>query len=266
MKNLIVSLFPGIGLLDLAFEEAGYCVVRGPDLLWGGNIERFHPPAGRFDGVIGSPPCQLFSPLVNLVRARGREPRHGNLIPEFERCVAAAAPRWFLMENVPAAPVPAVPGYAVHAFILDNRWLAEAQHRQRRFSFGIAGDRAVDLRRWIRLAPLELAESSRTVTQFTVDNSPEAKGRVVEPTVCGSGGVKPGMLPDRSLRGKYIGWKTGAALRESLRLQGLPLDFLDEAPLTLAGKHRVIGNGVPLPLGRVLVGAVRQFECEGRQK
>src|SRR2546430_12673163 len=37
------------------------CVVRGPDLLWGGDIRRFHPPAGKFDGVIGGPPCQLFS-------------------------------------------------------------------------------------------------------------------------------------------------------------------------------------------------------------
>lgn len=40
MTTLVLSLFPGIGLLDLAFEEQGYCVVRGPDLLWGGNIER----------------------------------------------------------------------------------------------------------------------------------------------------------------------------------------------------------------------------------
>lgn len=37
MNNLILSLFPGIGLLDRAFEEIGYTVVRGPDLLWGGG-------------------------------------------------------------------------------------------------------------------------------------------------------------------------------------------------------------------------------------
>lgn len=58
---LVLSLFPGIGLLDMAFEAEGFCVVRGPDLLWGGDIKRFHPPAGRFDGVIGGPPCQLRS-------------------------------------------------------------------------------------------------------------------------------------------------------------------------------------------------------------
>ena len=31
---LVLSLFPGLGLLDQAFEEDGFCVVRGPDLLW----------------------------------------------------------------------------------------------------------------------------------------------------------------------------------------------------------------------------------------
>jgi DNA (cytosine-5)-methyltransferase 1 len=38
MSALVLSLFPGIGLLDMAFEEVGFCVVRGPDLLWGGDV------------------------------------------------------------------------------------------------------------------------------------------------------------------------------------------------------------------------------------
>ena len=46
---LVLSLFPGIGLLDMAFEEEGFCVVRGPDLLWGGDVRSFRPPAGKFD-------------------------------------------------------------------------------------------------------------------------------------------------------------------------------------------------------------------------
>ncbi|MFZ2407129.1 MAG: DNA cytosine methyltransferase, partial [Methylobacter sp.] len=58
---LVLSLFPGIGLLDRAFEDLGFCVVRGPDLIFGGDIRRFSVPAGRFDGVIGGPPCQDFS-------------------------------------------------------------------------------------------------------------------------------------------------------------------------------------------------------------
>lgn len=31
VTQLVLSLFPGIGLLDMAFEAEGYCVVRGPD-------------------------------------------------------------------------------------------------------------------------------------------------------------------------------------------------------------------------------------------
>src|SRR6476661_885323 len=96
---LVLSLFPGIGLLDMAFEEAGFCVVRGPDLLWGGDVRRFHPPAGKFDGVIGGPPCQIFSRLRHLNPNAGK--RHGNMIPEYERCASCALPRWFVMENVP---------------------------------------------------------------------------------------------------------------------------------------------------------------------
>lgn len=120
-QPLVLSLFPGIGLLDMAFEQEGFCIVRGPDCLWGGDIRRFHPPTGKFDGVIGGPPCQAFSSLAHMVRHNGYEPKFGNLIPEFERCVPEAQPRWFLMENVPAAPLPIVKGYGIHSFVLNNR-------------------------------------------------------------------------------------------------------------------------------------------------
>lgn len=86
---LVLSLFPGIGLLDMAFEEAGFCVVRGPDVLWGGDVKRFHPPAGVFQGVIGGPPCQAFSRLQHLVQHNGLT-KAENLIPEFERVVSEA--------------------------------------------------------------------------------------------------------------------------------------------------------------------------------
>ena len=40
-------------------------------------------------------------------------------------------------------------------------------------------------------------------------------------------------------------------------LQGLPDGFLSEAPFTAHGKRKVIGNGVPLPMGRAVAQAVR---------
>ena len=236
--TLVLSLFPGIGLLDMAFEAEGFCVVRGPDLLWGGEIKTFHPPAGTFDGVIGGPPCQRWSRLRHLVKHNGYELAE-DLIPEFTRCVVEAQPAWFLMENVPYAPIPVVPGYVVDPTILDNRWLGEPQSRKHRFSFGTRDGRTLQY----QLAALE---------------SPEWAGRV-----CASGGVKPGQPRGRSVRAKFLGWKTAAALKESLRLQGLSEDFLVAAPFTLAGKHRVIGNAVPLVMGRAVAQAVRRALADG---
>ena len=133
--SLVLSLFPGIGLLERAFEEEGFCVVRGPDLLWGGDIRTFHPPSDVFDGVIGCPPCQAHSRLVPIIRANGYE-LAPDLIPEFERVVAEAQPSWFLMENVELAPIPKLDGYQVHAPLFNIRWIGGEQSRKHRFSFG----------------------------------------------------------------------------------------------------------------------------------
>ena len=99
--HLVLSLFPGAGLLDRGFEQAGFCVVRGPDTLLGQRIEDFHAPAGHFVGIIGGPPCQDFS------RAR-RAPPTGygvRMLAEFARVVTEAQPAWWLMENVHCHPV-----------------------------------------------------------------------------------------------------------------------------------------------------------------
>jgi hypothetical protein len=96
---LVLSIFPGIDLLGLAFEREGFTVVRGPDPIFGGDVKTFHPPAGVFSGIVGGPPCQIHSRLRFLNPRAGQ--KHGDLIPEFERVVAEAQPDWFLMENVP---------------------------------------------------------------------------------------------------------------------------------------------------------------------
>lgn len=221
--ELVLSLFPGIGLLDHAFELEGFCVVRGPDVLWGGDVRRFHPPAGRINGVIGGPPCQPFSALVHMVRQNGYEPRHANLIPEFERVVTEAQPDWFLTEEAEAAPLPVVDGYIVRDTILNNRWIGGEQNRRRRFSLGTRNGAAL-------LPEVVLFEDmlwSPAVTAST-----------------GGGRINRKKKPND--------------LKESLRLQGLPETFLDEAPFTASGKIRVVGNGVPIPMGRAIARAVRR--------
>lgn len=58
---LVLSLFPGIDLLGRAFREVGFCVVLGPDTLWDDPIEAWSGTPGRFDGVVGGPPCVNYS-------------------------------------------------------------------------------------------------------------------------------------------------------------------------------------------------------------
>jgi len=122
MSELVLSLFPGIGLLDTAFEQEGFCVVRGPDLLWGGDIRRFHPPAGKFDGVIGGPPCKGESKLAALNGNPGN-----TLAQEFFRVMHCAQPRWWVMEAVKRH----VGNFDI--LPLNNRWLGERQNRLRYF-------------------------------------------------------------------------------------------------------------------------------------
>jgi DNA (cytosine-5)-methyltransferase 1 len=243
--SLVLSLFPGIGLLDMAFEEEGFCVVRGPDLLWGGDVRRFHPPAGRFDGVIGGPPCKAFSPLANVNRARyGEECIAENLIPEFERVVSEAHPKWFVMENVARAPVPSISGYCVDHVVLNNRWFGGAQNRERRFTFGA----------WWPVVSKFRSSIPAPVALETL---------AWEPAVCASvGGRRKVAVMDANgcMRGKQgrdprarLGERS---LSEMAVLQGLPANFLEDAPFTQRGKAEAIGNGVPLTMGRAIARAV----------
>lgn len=246
---LVLSLFPGIGLLDRAFEEEGFCVVRGPDLLWGGDVKRFHPPAGKFDGVIGGPPCQAFSRLVHIVRAKGQQVAE-NLIPEYERIVARAAPVWFLMENVPDAPGPVVGGYTVTSSLLNNRWFGADQNRARRFSLGTRDWRRLDV--GASLSVLMSPSYERAVVATSSKEGALAKSQ--QELARGSSPRMAAMAKRRTLPGQ----QPRRTIARCAELQGLPSDFLGDAPFTAAGKYEAIGNGVPLPMGRAVARAVKQ--------
>lgn len=228
MSGLVLSLFPGIGLLDMAFEAEGFCVVRGPDLLWGGDVKAFHPPRGRFDGVIGGPPCQAHSSFRHIILASGKDLAE-DMVPEFARCVSEAAPAWWLMENVPGVPTLQVDGYLSGRHLLDNRWLGEEQERRRVFQFGTADGRPLHIR---------TAALSHPNSETTCLASEGKAGRIMRK------GGKADYQPRRP-------WP------RFCELQGLPADFLADSPLTSNGKYRAVGNGVPLPMGRAVARAVR---------
>jgi len=98
VNKLVLSLFPGFGLMDRAFERIGCQIVRGPDVLWGGDIRTFHVPSGVFWGIIGGPPCQGFSVCKSMYAKK-----YDDLIADFVRVVEEAQPSWVVMENVRGA-------------------------------------------------------------------------------------------------------------------------------------------------------------------
>lgn len=203
--GVILSLFPGIGLLDRAFEEAGFCVVRGPDLLWGGDIRRFNPPAGWAWGVIGGSPCQDFS-------CARRSPPTGEgleMLAEFQRVVRAVRPEWWLLENVPRVPDVAIAGYAWQRIDVEQAWFSDVR-RLRHIQFGSWTGRRITV--------------ARGVTDYA---------------------AAPAALVSQG------------TLEEVRAKQGLPADF-DLPGFTREAARRAIGNGVPLPMGRVLAAAVAE--------
>lgn len=237
---LVLSIFPGIGLLDMAFEEAGFCVVRGPDLLWGGDVRQFHPPAGKFDGVIGGPPCQEHTSLAWLNKAQGVSTRHGDQNPEFDRCVEEAAPAWFLRENAPLAPPANPSGYSVHSQLLEDVWCGGETRRRRRICFGTA----TGARLHIGTLALHTPTPARAVTGDARQASVGERVRHREK------GITGGLL---NKDGRKL------PLPEMLRLQGLSDDFFGaDCPFTDKAKRQMIGNGVPLAMGRAIAEAVKR--------
>lgn len=229
---LVLSLFPGIGLLDRAFEEEGFCVVRGPDLLWGGDVDAFHPPAGAFRGIIGGPPCQCFVNYANLNRAIGNKVAVDKT-PEFARCVLEAQPDWALMENSDNVPDLMLSGYQVHRVTINNRWVGGVQDRERAFQFATRSGAKLHLEfaalEALDTAPVCLASEgySGRITVTKVNGEPTSKYTRRRP------------------------WP------EFCAAQGLPANFLEDAPFTMGDKYRVVGNGVPLPMGRAVARAVK---------
>jgi DNA (cytosine-5)-methyltransferase 1 len=282
-QPLILSIFPGIDLLGMAFEQEGFCVVRGPDVLWGGDIRRFHPPAGVFDGVIGGPPCQAFSRLAIMVRHNGYETRFGNLIPEFERCVAEAAPGWFLMENVPAAPRPSVNGYAVWQATWNNRhFVAEnltgaEQNRVRAISFGTSDGRALrpdvalfehpaiatgvtssDGGGVMRGRHAVLGDAPRVPVRLAPYRNGEMKEKPFAVTARHAGRPPRVAGADSAGHGGENSKQYVYGLEDACELQGLPRDFTEHMPFRKDAKLKAVANGVPLPMGRAIARAVKR--------
>lgn len=216
---MVLSLFPGVGLFDRGFEDSGFSVVRGPDLIFGGDVRKFTAAPGHFAGIIGGPPCQRFS-MANRDRSRsGHSADDLEMILEYLRIVNEAQPDWFLMENVAGSPVVTelVPkGYRVQLFTLDASHVGSEQHRLRKFHFGFRSGRELVIKRDVAAQP---------------------------------GASQPTCLASE---GKRTGRRTWEKFCE---LQGLPAGY-DLPGFTVMEKYRAVGNGVPYPLAFALAQAI----------
>jgi len=208
--SLILSVFPGADLLGRGFEQSGFCVVRGPDIIWGGDVREFKPTPKKFAGIIGGSPCQDFS------KARRTAPTGLGLelLGQYVRVVTEAAPDWFLLENVPGVPSVTVPGYTIQRFNLNASECGCRQNRLRAFQFGSRDG-----------APLVIART----------DTPGPRERTC-------------MASEANKTGR----RTWADFCE---LQGLPRTF-DMPGLSVEAKYRAVGNGVPVPMARVIAQAI----------
>lgn len=213
---LVLSLFPGADLFGIAFQHAGFVVVRGPELLLGHDIRDWRSMPGRFDGVIGGPPCKAFSRAC-----RGNRPTQGDLIPEFERVVEESQPKFWVMENVPQAPVPQTAKWSA---VLDAWEFGASQHRRRRFSSNLVLD------------PVPVPPELRCPNPLPCVTAYEHKGA------------------DRRKAGRALGRRM--TLEEVNVAMGLPADFSTPC-LKVEYAYQVRGNGVLLQMGLAIAEAVK---------
>ena len=160
------SLFSGIGGFDLAFERAGFGVAfqceidrhalrvleeRWPTVRRTGDVREVGAHDGPVDVLVGGFPCQDLSVAG---RRAGLAGERSGLFHEFARCIAALAPRWVVIENVPGllssnggrdmATVLGTLGELGYGWayrVLDAQYFGVAQRRRRVFIVGCAGGR-----------------------------------------------------------------------------------------------------------------------------
>lgn len=219
MTELVLSLFPGVGLLDRAFAAAGFCVVQAADKITGGDVRDFAGIAGRFDGVVAGPPCQGFS----VANAHRKNDQHASVVnsrrmlQETCRIITECQPEWFLIENVPCVPDVRIDGYSIQRIPITDQECGGVQIRSRHVQFGSK------LGHIIR--PKRVNDCTRN----------RKKGR-----------------PAKAVTTKTERWKDFTDL---CRRQGLD-EPLELSGWYRSAKFKAVGNGVPLRIGRVIAAAV----------
>lgn len=231
---LVLSLFPGIDLLGRAFAAVGCCVVTGPDLILDQRIEDFRATPGRFDGIVGGPPCQNYSDAN-----RYRDTAEGDrLVLEFLRVVHEARPTWWLMENVRNVPHVRLPGYTVQRLDCSDWEFGGTTGRLRHIQFGHREG-------WI-IRPARTMDRRPVTVMATVTTAPTGAGDRYSRR-CAKMGIEPLALGSftpaarRRVIGNGVPWGMGCALAGAVLGAG-PVTPTDCAcgcgrPVRRAGSH-----------------------------
>jgi DNA (cytosine-5)-methyltransferase 1 len=212
-RLLVLSLFPGVDLLGRTFSAVGCSVVAGPDLILDQRIEDFHVPSGRFDGLIGGPPCQNYSDAN-----RNRDAAEGDrLVLEYLRVVDESQPTWWLMENVRNVPHVQLRGYRVQRLDCVDWEFGGPSGRLRHIQFGHKDG-------WI-IRPLR-TQTTRSVTPVpTVTTASTGPGDRYSRR-CAKMGISPLALgaftpaARRRVIGNGVPWGMGAALAAAVLAAG----------------------------------------------
>lgn len=140
---IILSLFGGVGLLDRAFRESGFCVVSAGDLITGQDVRDFRAQAfrGTRHGIIAGTPCQDYSALK-----REKGTYSDEMIEEFTRIIEESQPDWWLLENVKGVPDVKIDGYSWQRIDVNQGWYTDVS-RLRHIQFGSKNELYLDIPR-----------------------------------------------------------------------------------------------------------------------
>ena len=267
MKPSVVSLFSGLGGLDLGFEWAGY------EIIWASDIDRqavesyslnFDSPVvcadiAEFpikhipdaDVIVGGPPCQSFS----LVGQRRAEDPRGRLVFRFLEIIRKKRPRAFLMENVPGITSSLVEGkrlthflqaefekfgYSTRLTLLDASKYLVPQRRRRLFLVGsLEGEISVP-------DPAEFARSEYGVEIDRFDIGARAAiGDLGLPVEKGERATYRAARPSDFARLMRRQSQTTVALHERVRLSAT--DALYAGIVPPGGNYRDIPDAISTP-------------------
>ncbi len=246
----VLSLYTGLGLLDRAFEERGFTVDSAGDLQFGKPIQSYRGRLHSHEGIIAGPPCQTWSSADPLRTPKSQvdfsaTSTHEGVVTlrELLRVIDEVQPLWFLVECVPGVPDLVAGGYHVQRFNLTDvecggtqRRLRSIQFGSREFSSATEGGRVT-------------RDVAAACDAAAIHTPRDSTATIIRPArLTGCVPTEPAVLASRCRADE-------AAFERRCRTMGLE-QIPDLSAFTKATRFRLVGNGVPLTMGRVLARAV----------